>query len=255
MNLNKTALVTGAAKGIGRAITIELLLNGYQVIMIDINLQSLRLTQQELLDSHKNITLYAYQCDVGNADKVNKLLTELESLSITPYILINNAGYGGPFQILSDVTDEDWDKVINTNLRGIFNFSRKLLPKMRENRWGRIITIASIQGLTGASLSSSYIASKHGVIGYTKAIAAEWGKYAITSNAICPGYVDTDMGAQDGKVIDHYKHIIERTPAGKIANAQDIAYLVEFIASEKARFINGSIINIDGGIMADIGIT
>ncbi|HLX53887.1 MAG TPA: SDR family NAD(P)-dependent oxidoreductase [Aquella sp.] len=255
MNLNKVALVTGAAKGIGKAITIELLSKNYQVVMVDNNKQNLGSTQKELLNSYKNGNLHSYYCDVGNTMEVNELLSQLDKLNILPCVLINNAGYGGPFQILSDVSDEEWEKVIDTNLRSIFNFSRKLLPKMRENGWGRIINIASIQGLIGACLSSSYVASKHGVVGYTKAIAAEWGKYSITCNAICPGYVDTDMGVQNGKFSDHYKRIISRTPIGKIAAPQDIAYLVEFIASEKASFINGSIINIDGGIMADVGIS
>jgi 3-oxoacyl-[acyl-carrier protein] reductase len=126
---------------------------------------------------------------------------------------------------------------------------------MQKQGWGRIINIASIQGLIGAKLSSTYIASKHGVIGYTKAIAAEYGQYAITCNAICPGYVNTAMGVQQDKIPDHYHNVISRTPLKQIAQPYDVAKLVEFLISDAAKFINGSSITIDGGLMADIGIT
>ena len=122
-----------------------------------------------------------------------------------------------------------------------------------DKKYVKIINIASIQGLIGARLSSTYVASKHGVIGYTKAIAAEWGMYGITCNAICPGYVDTRMGIQE-TLTDHDKKVLSRTPLGRVASPNEIANLVEFLVSDKADFINGSVINIDGGLMADIGI-
>lgn len=253
--MNKIVLVTGAAQGIGKAIVDEFCENGYTVIMVDYSAQNLESSFSKLTDLYSNIKLYRFVCDVGNSTQVNKLINELTDQQILPNILVNNAGYGGPFQVISDIDDTEWDQVINTNLRSIFNFTRKLLLVMRNNGWGKIINIASVQGLIGANLSSSYIASKHGVVGYTKAIAAEWGKYGITCNAICPGYVDTNMGAQDDKIPEHYTRIISRTPAGKLAKPKDIAYLVDFLASDKANFINGSIITIDGGLMADIGIS
>jgi 3-oxoacyl-[acyl-carrier protein] reductase len=255
MNNSKIALITGAAKGIGNAIARLFLENNYHVILVDKAMQDLANTKQELTKLYKNAQLADFRCDVGNNTQVSYLCSHLNELNLLPDILVNNAGYGGPFQKISEISDEEWDKVINTNLRSIFNFARILLPEMSKKNWGRVINIASIQGLIGANLSSTYVASKHGVIGYTKTIAAEWGKYGITCNAICPGYVDTSMGIQENEISDHYQRVISRTPIGKVASPKDIAYLVEFLATEKANFINGSIITIDGGILADIGIT
>lgn len=253
--MKEIILVTGAANGIGRSISELMLKNGHKVILVDYNETDLNRLKYELADTFLSTEFYCYLCDVADSNTVNKLISELEKEFIIPTVLLNNAGYGGPFQLLADITDQEWNKVIGTNLKGIFNFSRKLLPYMKKAKRGKIINIASIQGQIGASLSSSYVASKHGVIGYTKAIAAEWGKFEITCNAICPGYVGTAMGAQDANIDNHYKKIISRTPLGKVAAPIDIAYLVEFLISDKASFINGAAITIDGGLTADIGLT
>ena len=250
-------LVTGAANGIGRSISEQLLLEGHTLIIVDNDSNGLTIFEEDLKHNLKlsNSMFHTKLCNVADSQAVIKLIDSLKSQNIMPNVLINNAGYGGPFQLLSEVSDFEWDKVIGTNLKGIFNFSREILPFMKLNGSGKIINIASIQGLTGACLSSTYIATKHGVVGYTKAIAAEWGPFGITCNAICPGYVNTAKGSQDSQVPDHYKKIIGRTPLGRVANPIDIAYLVEFLISSKADFINGSIITIDGGLTADIGIS
>lgn len=253
MDNKKIALITGGVRGIGKSIAINLLNNQYKVILIDNNQENLEDTIQELQPKYNNL-LYSSICDVKNAQNVNDVISSVTDLVGIPSILINNAGYGGPFHQIDEVSDNEWEDVIFTNLRGVFNLCRNILPLLKQQFWGRIVNIASIQGLAAAPLSSTYVASKHGVIGYTKAIAAEWGMHGITCNAICPGYVDTAMGAQDKKVKDHYKNIIKRTPVGRLANAEEIAGLVEYLVSDKASFVNGSVINIDGGIMADIGI-
>lgn len=256
MNTQKIVLVTGGANGIGRKIVELLLENGYTLIIVDYNSSKLAGLVQELNNNpHFHGKLHSYVCDVSDSSAVSKLISELSALSLVPNILINNAGYGGPFERITEISDFEWDKVTGTNLKGVFNFSRAILPYMQLKNEGKIINIASVQGLIGANLSSTYIATKHGVVGYTKALAAEWGKYGITCNAICPGYVNTDMGAQDDKVDNHSRTVINRTPLGRMASTLDIAYLVEFLISDKASFINGSIITIDGGLTADIGIT
>ena len=256
MLLKKYILITGAASGIGKAMSEAFIkYDDFHVIMVDYNESALRITKNNIskLTAEKNFSTYV--CDVGQTSDVKVLLENLASEEMTPSILINNAGYGGPFQQISEISADEWEKVINTNLKSIYNFCHKLLPIMRDNKFGRIINIASIQGLIGANLSSTYIASKHGVIGYTKAIAAEWGKYGINCNAICPGYVDTKMGAQDDKIANHQQNIISRIPNGRIATTRDITNLTEFLISDKADYINGSIVTIDGGLLADIGIT
>jgi NAD(P)-dependent dehydrogenase (short-subunit alcohol dehydrogenase family) len=134
-------------------------------------------------------------CDVIDRSSVDAALAQATAALGPPTILVNNAGFGGPFQLLSDSTDADYDQVFHTNVRAAFWFCRALLPGMRAAGFGRIVNVASIEALTGASESAHYIASKHALIGYTKAIAAEWGRFGITSNAVCPGFVATEMAA------------------------------------------------------------
>ncbi|MCX8515001.1 MAG: SDR family NAD(P)-dependent oxidoreductase [Burkholderiales bacterium] len=250
----QTVLLTGAARGIGYKIA-EILVNKYNLILIDKNEIELENSATQLRHKNNMAQIQSYVCDVGSVKQVAQLHKNLLENNFMPHILINNAGYGGPFQNLCDISYEQWDLVMNTNLKSIFNFAKICLPSMQQAEWGRIINIASIQGLIGAKLSSTYIASKHGVIGYTKAIAAEYGQYSITCNAICPGYVDTAMGVQEDEIPNHFKNVITRTPLKQIGQPYDIAKLVEFLISDAAKFINGSIITIDGGLMADIGLT
>lgn len=253
--ISRLALVTGAAKGIGKAICENLAQNKYSIIMVDIDESTLAQSLTELTNKYRDTNIQGEICDVSNTQAIEDLFKKLNSFIKMPDILVNNAGYGGPFHMIHEVSELEWEQVIHTNLKSIFNFTKQLLPDMKKNKWGRIVNIASVQGIVGARLSSSYVASKHGVVGYTKALAAEWGMYGITSNAVCPGYVDTQMGVQNNKIKEHFNTVIKRTPVAQIAQPYDIANLVAFLISEEARFINGSIIPIDGGMTADIGIT
>ncbi|MDR3501280.1 MAG: SDR family NAD(P)-dependent oxidoreductase [Legionella sp.] len=250
----RIALITGAGAGIGAAIAQKLIAATDHLILFDLHLEPIVELAKKLQQEHQKM-VSTYQCDVSDGLKVAQLLTQIQREEKSPNILINNAGFGGPFHPLNEVTDAEWDKVMNTNLKSIFYFARALLPKMKKQAYGRIVNIASIQGLFGAALSSTYVASKHGVIGYTKAIAAEWGEYGINCNAICPGYVNTRMGVQDEEIKDHMQKVINLTPAKRIAEPLEIAALVKYLISDEAAFINGASFTIDGGLSCHIGVS
>lgn len=258
MKINKKnniiALVTGAAGGIGGEIVNELSSAVDGLILMDLNQEKLIKTAA-VLSKNVDIPIAAFCCDVGNSVSVSEALNDSYNQIGIPNILINNAGIGGPFHRIDEVSDEEWYQIINTNLKSIFNLSKHLLPLMKNANFGRIVNIASIQGYLGAALSSTYVASKHGVIGYTRAVASEWGQYGITCNAICPGYVDTRMGVQNSKVEDHYQKIIEKTPLGRLAHPKEIASLVKYLTQDEASFINGSIFTIDGGLSCNVGVS
>lgn len=250
---SRIALITGAAGSIGTAISEKFMSEFDALILIDIDKNKLDILQNKL--ATQSATLIAsYCCDVGNSTSVETMLQNAEKEIGIPHVIINNAGIGGPFHRIDEVSDDEWFKIINTNLKGVFNLSRYLLPFMKQKNYGRIVNISSVQGYLGASLSSTYVASKHGVIGYTRAIAAEWGEYGITCNAVCPGYVDTAIGVQDDGIKDHHKNIIVKTPAGRIAKPNEIANIVAHLVKDESSFINGSILTIDGGLTCHVNV-
>ena len=251
--MKKIAIITGAAGGIGTAISEKLIsaLDGLVLIDIDAN----KLTSLENnIKALTSIPVMSFCCDVGNSELVNETVVATKNEMGIPTILINNAAIGGPFHKVNEVSDAEWYQIINTNLKSVFNFSKILLPMMKKISYGRFVNIASIQGYLGATLSSTYTVSKHGVIGYTRAIATEWGEHGITCNAICPGYVDTELGVQDNKRKNHAINIITKTPAGRIAKPMEIANLVAYLTRDEASFINGSILTIDGGLTCHTGV-
>ncbi|MBK8255741.1 MAG: SDR family oxidoreductase [Polyangiaceae bacterium] len=250
----RVAIVTGAGRGIGAATARALAADGKAVACLDIDLSAARKVAEE------NAALVggraaAVECDVSIRANVEAAVATVEKTLGPVDILINNAGYGGPFQRIDEVSDEEWERVISTNLRSVFFFARVLLPKMKAAGWGRIVNIASIQGLYGAARSSTYVASKHAMIGYTRAIAAEWGEYGITCNAICPGYVDTTMGVQPDRIEGHLARVIERTPVGRVAHPDEIGAIALQFVGEKSGYINGAALVIDGGITAHLGLS
>jgi 3-oxoacyl-[acyl-carrier protein] reductase len=229
------AIVTGAARGIGASIARHLKEQGYRVAALDLEGTE-------------------YRCDVGQPQSIDAALDEVESKLGTPTVLVNNAGVGGPFHRIDEVSTDEWDWIFSTNVKSVFYFSKLILPKMKALGTGRIVNIASIQGLVGAAQSSTYVASKHAMIGYTRAIAAEWGEYGITCNAVCPGYVDTKMGIQPDQKQDYLKQVLARSPVKRIATPDEIATLVGFLVTPSAAYLNGSVLVADGGITASLGI-
>lgn len=237
----KVAVVTGAARGIGYAISQKLKNEGFLVAGVDKSWT-------------KRTPLNSYICDVSISKEVERTVRQIRKEMGEPSLLINNAGWGGPFHPLTKVSDREWGFIHNTNLSGAFYFMRALIPQMAKSKYGRIVNIASIYGLLGGANSVAYSSSKHGLIGLTRAAAAEWGARGITINAICPGFVDTAMGAQDKKVGSHRAKILRRTPAGRLGVPEEIADAVAFLVSDKARFVNGAALTIDGGLMVDVGL-
>lgn len=248
--LRKIALITGAAQGIGAAIAEALSDQVDCLVLLDI-----APGWESKTDPVRSTRTLRYHCDVGSSAQVEKTLDAVEKQIGLPTVLVNNAGRGGPFHRVDEVSDDEWFDLVATNLKSVFNLSRRLLPAMKRQASGKIVNIASIQGFLGAARSSTYVACKHGVIGYTRAIAAEWGAYGITCNAVCPGYVGTAMGLQDSLVNGHSRRVIDATPAQRIAKPSEVANLVKFLVGPDADFINGAVMTIDGGLSAHVGVT
>lgn len=252
--MTQIAIVTGAGRGIGAAIAKGLSELGLTVAVLDIRLQDAEQTASDIRKSGGNAL--ALPCDVGQRACVEECITTIEQKVGVPTVLVNNAGVGGPFHRVDQVSDAEWDWIINTNLRSVFLFTRNLLPKMKQSGYGRIVNIASIQGYLGSAYSSTYAASKHGMIGYTKSIAAEWGPYGITCNAVCPGYVNTALGAdRPEEISDYMKLVLEKSPVKRTALPEEIAALVMHLVGKNGGYINGASFAIDGGISAHVGIT
>ncbi len=249
----KTVIVTGAGQGIGAGIAKIYGKNGFHVGVLDIHYETAKETVKEIVD--QGGTAMAVECDVALRSDVEQAIDMVTKAYGLPTTLINNAGVGGYFHRIDEVTDEEWDWIINTNLKSVFLFCRNLLPKMKEIGYGRIVNISSIQGLFGSPRSSTYVATKHAIIGYTKTIAAEWGGFNITCNAVCPGYVQTAMGIHDESFKGFSQSVMDITPSKKIATVEEMGELVYYLTSEKAQYMNGSAITFDGGITCYTGVT
>lgn len=248
---DKVAMVTGAGCGIGRAIALTLAAQGAKVAVLDINAEKAQETAGAIQQAGG--TALAVSCDVGQVDSVSRAINQVEESLGLATILVNNAGVGGLFHRVDQVSDAEWDWIINTNLRSVFLFARDLLPKMAAQSYGRIVNIASVQGLLGAPRSSTYVASKHGMIGYTKAIAAEWGDKGITCNAICPGYIDAGMGVRPG-MDDYMRQVMAKTPVKRVGTPEEIAALVLYLVGPMGGYTNGASFTVDGGISCHVGI-
>ena len=245
--MKTTAIITGASGGIGAAITFELANAETHLVLLARNKEKLADVAHQIHATGGTCTFH--QCDVTKRSDIDTVLDrEKQSLKNTNLIVINNAGYGGPFQQTDEITEEEWDVIFNTNSKAAFLFCKSLLPIMKENNWGRIINISSIYGQVGGALSSAYAASKHALVGYTKSIAAEWGGYNITCNLISPGFINTNMGAASNE--NAYANIIRQIPSQRQGTPEEIAKLVLFLCSPESSYINGADIVIDGGLLA-----
>lgn len=236
--MSRIALVTGGSRGIGAAISVALSNAGYQVAATYAGNDeaAAAFTAQTGIKTFKwNVADYD-ECAAGIA----KVEAELGPVDI----LVNNAGItrDAPFH---KMTKEQWSQVIDTNLTGVFNMTHPIWPGMRERKFGRIITISSINGQKGQFAQVNYAASKAGDLGITKSLAQEGARFGITANAVCPGYIATDMVmAVPEKVRDG---IIAQIPTGRLGEPEEIARCVVFLASDDAAFINGSTITANGG--------
>lgn len=237
----RTALVTGASGGIGAAIARALYAQGAKVALSGTRVEHLANLQSEMGDR-----AFAVPANLAIAAEVAALLPRAESASGGSIdILVNNAGITRDNLFLR-MTDEDWDQVIAVNLTAPFKLSRAVLRQMLRKRWGRIITVTSVVGTTGNPGQANYAAAKAGLVGMSKALAAEVASRNITVNCISPGMISTSM--TDRLTPEQKIAILPRIPAGKMGDAADVAGAVVYLASEEARYVTGATLHVNGGM-------
>lgn len=242
---NQTAIVTGAGRGIGHAIALRLAAEGARVACVSRSEQNAKRTADEL-NILRGGSAKHYAVDVADHAAVQKTGEQIFKDFAKIDILINNAGVTRDGLVMR-MSIEDWDAVINTNLRGAFNFTQAILRPMIKQRSGRIINITSVIGLIGNAGQTNYAASKAGLIGFTKSLARELASRSITVNAIAPGFITTDMTA--GLSDEIKKTIQSQIPLGKTGTSEDVANAVAFLASAEASYITGQVICVDGGMV------
>ncbi|MHB8104841.1 MAG: 3-oxoacyl-[acyl-carrier-protein] reductase [Dehalococcoidales bacterium] len=242
---NKVAVVTGSARGIGKAIALKLAEAGADVVVNDIQsaAEALESTASEIKALKRKAL--AITADVSSSADVTRFIDTAASTMGRIDILVNNAGVTRD-QLLMRMTDEEWDTVLNIDLKSAFLCSRAVIRYMMKQRWGRIISIASVVGIMGNAGQANYASAKAGVIGLTKSIAKEVGSRGITANAIAPGFIETRMTEQlDEK---QRQALLQRIPLNSIGTPRDVAEAVAFLASEEAKYITGQVLGVDGGM-------
>ncbi len=229
--------VSGASRGIGKSIAINFAKNNYNVVG----------TSRKNFSLDENIKNFKpLKLDITSREDIKNCFNELKSLNLLPNILINNAGITSD-QIFLRMKDEDWDNVIETNLTGTYNLSKVFIKNMIKNKNGRIINISSVSGLMGNPGQVNYSSSKSALNGFTRSLAKEVGSRNITVNSIAPGFIETDMTS----FLDNQskEDIIKNIPLRRFGNVEDISKVVMFLASEKASYITGQTISVDGGLL------
>jgi 3-oxoacyl-[acyl-carrier protein] reductase len=241
----KVAIVTGSGRGIGRAIALKLAEVGADIVLNDIAAASDSLESVSTEIRALNRQVLAVTADVSLKDDVNRLVDAAASTFGHIDILVNNAGVTRD-QLLMRMTDEEWDTVLNIDLKSAFLCTRAVVRHMLKQRSGRIISIASVVGIIGNASQTNYSAAKAGVIAFTRSVAKEVGSRGITANAIAPGFIETKMTEQlDEK---RKQAFLQRIPLGTVGTPRDVAEAVAFLASEEAKYITGQVLSVDGGM-------
>ncbi len=240
---HRVALVTGASRGIGRAIALTLCRSGFDVVAASPSIE-----QNEQLAAEVralNGLAMMVNLDVASPESIKAAFARVLAEKSRIDVLVNNAGVTRD-GLAVRMKPADWDQVLKTNLNGAFLCTQAALPAMMKNRWGRIVNIASVVGQAGSAGQANYAASKAGLIGLTKALAQEMASRNITVNAVAPGYIDTDMT----KVLpeDVRQKILASVPLGRMGTSEDVAAAVKFLASEEAGYITGQVIAVNGGM-------
>jgi len=236
---NKVAIVTGGTRGIGRAIVEALSADGARVVLTYVSNSSLA---DEIADGEK---IFAFKADVADSARAAELVKEVRATLGRIDILVNNAGVTRD-KLLVRMSESDWDRVIDTNLKGVYNFARPVATAMLKQRSGTILNVSSISGLVGLPGQTNYSASKAGMIGFTKALAKELAKAGITVNALALGLIDTDMTQTLSE--EYRQKALEQIPLGRYGQASEVACIARFLVSEEAAYITGQVIQVDGGL-------
>ena len=242
--MNKSALVTGASRGIGRSIALQLAEEGYNVA---VNYAGSKEKAEAVVEEikAKGVDSFAIQANVADADEVKAMIKEVVSQFGSLDVLVNNAGITRD-NLLMRMKEQEWDDVIDTNLKGVFNCIQKATPQMLRQRSGAIINLSSVVGAVGNPGQANYVATKAGVIGLTKSAARELASRGITVNAVAPGFIVSDM--TDALSDELKEQMLTQIPLARFGQDTDIANTVAFLASDKAKYITGQTIHVNGGM-------
>lgn len=241
----KTVLITGSSRGIGRAAAVTFAKNGYNVA---VNYNKSSEAAEKLCFELEQLGVKAktFQADIADKSAVNDMVQQIEAVFSRVTVLVNNAGIAEQ-ALFSDITEEMWDRMFDVNVKGAYNCTQAVLPYMIHNKYGRIINVSSMWGISGASCEVHYSASKAALIGFTKALSKEVGLSGITVNCVAPGVIATEMnGHLSDDIIEELKN---ETPLNRIGTPQDVAETIFFLASDKASFITGQVLSVDGGFI------
>ncbi len=250
---NQTAIVTGAGRGIGKAIAWALAREGADVTLVDIDAESAAQAAGEIQATE--LSAIAHAADITQCDQVARLVESTVARAGRVDILVNNAGLVSNTPVL-ELAEAEWDRVLAVNLKGVFLCAQQAGAVMAKQRSGRIINISSLAGKVGAPGQAAYCASKHGVLGLTKVLAIDLAPYGVNVNAICPGNTETEMmryvftrrAASRGQTFDELAQgILAKTPLGRFGRPEDVAQVAVFLASPAAAYITGQAIDVDGG--------
>ncbi|MGD7033981.1 3-oxoacyl-ACP reductase FabG [Methylotuvimicrobium buryatense] len=234
------ALVTGASRGIGRAIAEQLAADEFFVIGTATSDQGAEAIAAYLGDAGTGIKL-----NVADPDSIDTVIKTINDNFGTPNVLVNNAGITRD-NLLMRMKDDEWDEIIATNLSSVFRMSKAVLRGMMKAKTGRIINISSVVGATGNAGQANYAAAKAGIVGFSKSLAKEVGSRGITVNTVAPGFIDTDMTRELAE--EHKQALLSSIPLGRLGDAKEIAYAVSYLASERAAYITGETLHVNGGM-------
>lgn len=242
--MTKSALVTGASRGIGRSIALQLAEEGFNVA---VNYAGSKEKAEAVVEEikAKGVDSFAIQANVADADEVKAMIKEVVSQFGSLDVLVNNAGITRD-NLLMRMKEQEWDDVIDTNLKGVFNCIQKAIPQMLRQRSGAIINLSSVVGAVGNPGQANYVATKAGVIGLTKSAARELASRGITVNAVAPGFIVSDM--TDALSDELKEQMLTQIPLARFGQDTDIANTVAFLASDKAKYITGQTIHVNGGM-------
>ncbi|MCI2802429.1 3-oxoacyl-[acyl-carrier-protein] reductase [Staphylococcus pettenkoferi] len=242
--MSKNVLVTGASRGIGRSIALQFAEEGYNVaVNYAGNKDKAEAVVEEI--KGKGVESFAIQANVANGDEVKAMIKEVVSTFGSIDVLVNNAGITRD-NLLMRMKEQEWDDVIDTNLKGVFNCIQKVTPQMLRQKSGSIINLSSVVGSVGNPGQANYVATKAGVLGLTKSTARELASRNITVNAVAPGFIVSDM--TDALSDDLKEQMLDQIPLKRFGKDQDIADTVTFLASDKAKYITGQTIHVNGGM-------